>query len=133
MGEEWKHKDEWTIRRTGFCVVVSRHEVEPDSVTQRGPNRWAIYVYVYPSHPMFPKLGDKSGIFGDPQNEIPFHCGCSYYKAHRGDEGDITSYQIGCDYDHLYDECFSLDYTKDQAAVQFSDAAGIIKYMETFK
>lgn len=34
---------------------------------------------------------------------LDWHCGCTYYKKH-GHDGELRVVQIGCDYQHLYDE-----------------------------
>ena len=124
MGE-WKHKDEWHKRGKDFLVVVSRHSVSVDEYG--GPNRWAVYAYIYPDHPIFNSF-DGPDMFQYAASTMPLHGGCSFlrYPMYKS---VITSVKVGADYNHLYDDNFGYYETKDEAYEVFNDAAQLFQWL----
>ncbi|WP_321913523.1 hypothetical protein [Paraburkholderia sp. J11-2] len=116
--ESWKHKDIWTRRGKMFAIEISRHYGTEDEY--EGPHRWAVYAYIYPSHPHFSKF-DGPNLWQDATQVLPFHRGCSYldYPVH---DGKVTCVKIGADYHHLHDIGFTHCATADDAYRVFSDA-----------
>lgn len=130
MEKVWKKKEVWTKRNETFAVEVSRHEALPYSVC--GKFRWCVYAYLYPNHPLFSEI--KSGKEYDPPIcDMPLHGGCSFLDANRNDSGGITSWKIGCDYNHLGDDHYTHMETKDDAMSVFMDAERLITYLSENK
>ena len=129
---EWNHNDEW--RKTGnkFTVVISRREV-PLSEFERnlGINRWAVYAYLYPDHPHFAKF-EGPDLLQDATINMPLHGGASFLQYHYTDKGALTSVQVGADYGHLDDNCYSYKATKAEAAVVFADADWLVRWLEEY-
>lgn len=124
----WKYKEEWKKEGKNFVIIVSRHESEV--VFDRGKYRWCIYAYIYPKHPRF-NLIDKNGPMYQPAcDDLPLHGGPSYFQSHLNNDGKITSYQIGCDYNHLHDNYFTFIATKEDATEIFSDAKILFNFLE---
>lgn len=124
---DWAHKDIWTKRGKHFTVEVSRHTVEARDY--RGPNRWAVYAYVYPKHPHFKKFHGES-LFQPATEPMPLHGGASLLRYHFDAANVITSVQVGADYDHLHDAPFTYMATAEDAASVFSDADELVKWLE---
>lgn len=118
----WKHKDIWKKHGTDFLVEVSRHSEPGSKINDReGPHRWCVYAYIYPKHPHFAKFSGNN-LWQDATSELPGHNYCSYLKYYRGDDGSITSIQVGWDYHHDGDYIFTHDACQEDAQRQFSDA-----------
>jgi len=123
----WNHKDEWTMHGNTFLVKVSRHH-QGFATSIDGGHRWAVYAYIYPKHPRFAMF--NGGSFTQPAiNDLPLHCGCSFLQSHIA-KGDVSSIQVGADYNHLYDEEFSQCATKDDAQTVFDDAETLFKFLK---
>jgi hypothetical protein len=79
----WDHKDEWRRRSENFTVVVSRHFASgqnSESEDGVGPHRWAVYAYIYPSHPLFAGF-DRTGTMSQPAAlSLPLHGGPSLLR-----------------------------------------------------
>lgn len=129
MDKKWQHKDEWKVLGDGFCIVVSRHDFGVLDST-RGDNNWCVYVYIYPKHPYFKEVQKDENMSGDAANAMPLHGGCTLFKSHRDENGEVCSYQIGADYNHLYDENFTHMKTPSEAFEVFSDAETLFQWME---
>lgn len=139
--DPWEHKDVWVKRfgHKGFTIEVSRHGSYVDEFRGMGPNRWCVYVYVYPTHPFFKRIDedvaappDETGwksAYPNMVGYLPLHCGCSFFHSHRDEKGKITAYQIGADYNHLHDEMYTHDSTKEDAGSVFADAEELERYM----
>jgi hypothetical protein len=137
----WEHKDTWVDRHheDNFTVEVSRHGSYVDEHRGMGKHRWCVYVYVYPKHPFFKRIEedlaappDETGWKSSYPNMVgylPLHCGCSFFHIHRNEKNEITSYQIGADYNHLHDEWFTHLATKEDANTVFHDAEALVEYM----
>ena len=121
---EWNRKEEWTIKAAKCLVKVSRHE-EPllHSMPELGESRWCVYAYVYPEHSMFDKAVNNE------MRDLPLHGGQSLFKTHYNASGEITSVQIGADYNYLHDAHFTHAHTADDAASVFADAEVLLKFL----
>lgn len=128
----WKHKDLWKQCFNTFCVEISRHSIESNPTKKDGGNRWAIYIYIYPSNKYFELFKANnwacSSLFKTGL-DIPLHKGQSYAVEWINKDFSIASIQIGCDYNHEYDEYYSF-YTKDDIQVFIHDAQKIIDWLK---
>lgn len=121
--EHWSHKDAWKRIGKDFLVEITRHEIERSDFTDYddGLHRWCVYAYIYPKHPHFEKF-EGGAMHQDAACALPLHCGPSYLRLHRDDDGDVTSVQVGSDYNHLHDNRFTHYATAEDAAEVFRDA-----------
>ena len=127
MGD-WRRKDVWSKRETGFCIEVSRHEDKPLEETE-GPHRWCVYAYIYPNHTLFDKF-DGDSLWQEATDMLPLHYGCSLLKRHTDEDGNVCSIQVGADYNHLGDEQYTHMETDADARVIFSDADGLLERLK---
>jgi hypothetical protein len=130
MSNAWGHRDEWKCFGRNFLVTVKRHPEPVRDDDFRGPNRWCVYAYVYPKHPLFAEFKGND-MWQDAANAMPLHGGPSLLRWHRDDEGAPMSVQVGADYDHLHDERFTHCATQDDAAEVFADADELFEYLKT--
>jgi hypothetical protein len=129
---DWKRKDVWSKFGKDFMVEISRHEVENIRAFEEfdaGNHRWAVYAYIYPKHPHFAQFVGPA-MWQDASSVLPLHGGPSLLRWHRAYDGTPTSVQIGADYSHLHDACFTLDATESDATVQFSDAQELFDWLQ---
>jgi hypothetical protein len=129
--KEFSHKDEWRMSGADFLVTVTRHSVNilPEyNYDNLGPNRWAVYAYIYPTHKLFTKF-NGSDIFQDATSELPLHGGPSFLKFNYDSTGVKQSVQVGADYNHLWDDIFSHYKTKNDAPEVFVDAIKLFEYL----
>ncbi len=125
---DWKKIEIWRKRARTFTVEVYHSKDSPGK--DSGENYWNIYVYIYSSHPLFGQLEPGGGMYQELINNMPFHWGASFFHVHFAAGGEITSYQIGCDYRHLHDEDYSFMETEEEAAPIFKDAEKLLAYFE---
>lgn len=129
---QWSHKDEWKYQTRHFTVVVSRHCVSvPEwvGVGQDGGNRWCVYAYIYPTHWLFSRFDESESISQDAARELNMHGGASLVSYHqRADK--VTSIQVGADYNHLGDNHYTFQSTKEDARSVFMDAADLISFLK---
>jgi hypothetical protein len=128
VSKNWIHKDIWTRREKSFCVQVSRHEVSSYPFEELGPNRWCIYAYIYPSHSYFLKF-KGTDLWQEATLTMPLHGGCSFLEWKEHDK-QITSIQVGADYNHLHDRDYTFFATKEEAVSVFIDAEELIEWLE---
>ncbi len=130
----WQPKEEWSFTDNKSFRVTVKHWVNDwaDSTGRRGPDNWNVYIHVYPAHPHFPLFNADMDSGDSACQAYDFHGGATYFTAHRKKDS-VSSYEIGCDYAHLYDERFSRMATKDQAREVFLDAENLVRYMESTK
>ena len=123
---EWRHKDVWSMDGKDFMVQVSRHSVtliDPGCCyDSEGPHRWCIYAYIYPKHPHFAAFDGTETMWQDAAAMLPLHGGPSLCHKHLNAAGEVASYQVGADYNHLHDWRFTQQATKEDAREVFSDA-----------
>jgi len=113
-------------------IVVSRHFVERSEIEwDKGTNRWATYAYLYPKHDLFKTFTVDGGMFQDAARALPLYKGPSYFVAHRDNNGEneLTSFQIGCDYDHLHDDHYSHHGDDDPPADVFENAEKLFQHL----
>lgn len=120
----WAHKDEWRVFGDNFCITITRHSGTPIDRSE-GRNKWAVYAYVYPEHPLFDELKDKDMF----TTGLPFHCGGSFFQKHES-EGKITAIQVGADYNHLHDAHYTHYVTREDAGEIFEDAEELFKHLQ---
>lgn len=123
----WRHKDSWGRRGKDFMVEITRHSVEPVDYWE-GPNRWAVYAYIYPAHPHFAAFQGPA-IYQDASAQLHFHGGCSFLEYPMYD-GKVTCVKVGADYHHLHDERFTHYATADDAYTVFGDADELFEQLQ---
>lgn len=124
---EFEYKPTWAKRHAMFTVEVTRHQVEVHEGDPQGPNRWCVYVHIYPQHPLFSIVYQNEKPV--PYGHIPFHGGCSYSSMSFDRNGQIKSVTLGSDYNHLHDERFSHFTEQREAWEVFDDAERIFKFL----
>ena len=103
----WDPKRIWSLREDTHCVEISCHEVDADR--DLGPYRWAMYCYIYPHHPLFPRVCTiqdpwyTDDVLRAVLCTIPGHSYCSFYEACQR-SGRTTSIKIGWDFNHLHED-----------------------------
>jgi len=100
--------------------MVSRHEGAEDLREGIGKFRWCVYCYIYKGHK----------FFGKELPELPFHGGITYTKKHVDAMGNCTSYQLGADYSHIWDNHFTHMELKEEAEEVFQDAELLYNRLE---
>lgn len=127
MTLNWKPRHTWTDHADTFAVEVSRHT--SNSFLDEGPNRWCIYVYIYPKHPLFAQIDLNGGIWQNLPEDLHLHGGCTSFTVYKSYGGEITSVKIGCDYSHYGDDHYMRMGTKEEAKSVFSDAEELFNWM----
>ncbi len=129
INQKWQHKEEWKQEGSSFCVVVSRHEATGRE--DLGIHRWAVYGCIYPKHPHFQNFENKemSAGWSAAAQVMPLHCGVSFHRPHRDNDGKITSHQVGADYNHLHDGAFTYMGTPEEAHQVFADADKLFAWL----
>ena len=131
--KNWKHKEQWQKRDSNFLVEISRHEVEKsDMFPNDGIYRWCIYAYIYPTHPLFKNIHNED-IHQESVSKMPLHSGASLVRNHHDSDGEVTSIQVGADYNHLHDEQFTLIYEVEDASSIFDDAERLFEWLKNYK
>jgi hypothetical protein len=93
-----------------------------------GENRFNVYVYLFPKHPLFDKC--EEDIWGCPDG-LTLHWGSTYCHWVRDKEGVITCKSYGSDYEHLGDH-----YTGESNPMNtpiFYDAQTVFDELEKMK
>ncbi len=130
----WDHKDLWRMNGPNFMVEVSRHSVpvrdEGCCYDSEGPHRWCVYAYIYPKHPHFARFNGTEEMRQEAASRLPLHGGPSFCRKHLNAKGEVTSYQVGADYNHLHDWFFTQHATKQEAATVFSDAEELHQWLK---
>lgn len=114
-----KPKRTWKHEGRNFVVEISCHIEAHD---EHAPYRWCTYAYVYPKHPLFDSFKVHGTLFDQPYIDGA-HSYTSFFKVHRKPNGDITSFQIGWDYNHHGDDWFC---ESELSGAVFSDANTMI-------
>jgi hypothetical protein len=134
--DNWKRKELWHQRGEGFCVEVSHHTTptyDSERLTthaSEGENRWCVYAYIYPEHPHFAKFeGDK--MWQDAALALPLHGGPSMLRWHRDANCNATSVQVGADYNHDGDGCYTHYDDAAEARSVFRDADELAAWLAT--
>ena len=125
---DWNHKDIWRKHGHNFLIEVSRHAVDYENPDNDGPNRWAVYAYVYPQHPHFAKFKGNH-MWQEAATDMPMHGGPSRLQRHFDDDHAIASYEVGCDYSHLHDSVYTRMETAEDARAVFNDAQELFDWL----
>jgi len=125
---DWKKKDVWTHRESNFCVEISRHD--GPKLDGTAENIWCVYAYVWNNHPAFALFKRDGRPSDQPYFEV--HSYPSFYKPHMNKDGEVTSHQIGWDYNHDGDWHYLECETEDDAASVFWDAAGLANQLRNW-
>lgn len=125
--KNYRHKDEWKRQGRDFLIVVSRHSV--DVAEYEGPHRWCVYAYVYPKHPHFARFDGTEKMWQDAASALPLHGGPSFCRKHMNAAGEVTSYQVGADYNHLRDDQYTHFATAEEACSVFVDANNLFDWL----
>lgn len=123
----WKRRELWHRRGDGFRVEVSHHTVELDG--NKGPNRWCVYVYIYPAHPHYSEFCGEN-MWQGAATALPLHGGPTMLRWHRDANGNPTSVQVGADYDHCGDAEYTYYENAFDAAEVFDNADELVAWME---
>ena len=121
----WKKQNAWVLRHTRFSIEVNhipRNEYDG--------NRWFVYAYIYPSHPLF-QLIEAENIFDPVLGSLTLHGGCTYNSWCRDSSGKVISKKIGCDYQHEWDNYG--DYDEKDVGVIFYDAEILCQELENWR
>lgn len=121
----------WKKSFKDFAVGYKRWEDKPLDPYD-GPYKWNVYVYIYPSHPLFQKFTPDTKLH---QASLPgLHGGASRFwtnwrKNTVTGELEVCSYEIGSDYGHYRD-----DYTHDEEPPTrlLLDVKDLIEFMEEY-
>jgi hypothetical protein len=135
MLAQYTPKRLWKREGDNFIVEVSQH-FRNVSATQAafaehglrsddGGWRWCVYAYIFPKHRLFAEFNDSDSFSQDVCQDLHFHHGPSYLRRHRNEKGEVTCYQVGSDYNHLYDERFTRAETAADACQVFEDAQAL--------
>lgn len=117
----WTKQTKWVRHGKDFAIEILHIPNPTGGSWEFGEeNRWFIYAYIYPKHPLAGKITSNE-IFQDSLMSLPLHGGCSYVNHNCSIDGKINSIKIGCDYQHYGDEYYS-DISVDDPKVFFVDA-----------
>jgi hypothetical protein len=129
--KNFTHKETWSRRGKDFLIEVVRWESMTEETYNRIKNEigldngryvWNIYCYIYPKHRLF------EGISGEGDCPVNvFHGGCTFEKWNTKLNGEVTSKQYGCDYNHYGDDGYTWMETPMQAITIFNDAQEIFE------
>lgn len=126
--DHWDHKDQWRKHGKNFLIVVERFNGRPDADDGTGPNRWAVYAYIYPKHPHFAAF-EGPRMWQEAATCLPLHAYPSYLEYPMYD-GKVTSVKVGADYHHLHDTEYSHYATKEDASQVFADAERLFVWLQ---
>ena len=127
----WNHVEEWYKRGVDFQVMVKRWSFPESHWNPReGCQVWNVYAYIYPNHRLWDSF-EGPDMFQPAAEALPLHCGPTFLQYHTGQDGQVVSLQVGSDYRHLGDECFSHHKTREDAGEVFRDAEELFTYLST--
>ena len=127
----WSHVEEWYKRGVYFQVMVKRWSL-PESPYSRSEGRqvWNVYAFIYPKHRLWDSF-EGPNMFQPATSALPLHCGPTFLEYRIGQDGKVSSLQVGSDYRHLGDERFSHYKTRKDAWEVFQDAKELFAYLST--
>ena len=135
MNKEWNRKELWRKFGANFIIEISRHEESASEAVcfdSEGPHRWCVYAYIYPKHSHFKSFDGSEDLLQEAASCLPFHGGVSYCRKHLNDNGEVTSYQVGADYNHLNDLRFTQQANPEDAAEVFADAQELFEVLTSY-
>lgn len=107
-----------------FSIELKHWTLEVPSMDSMGygPNKWNLYVYIRPSHPLFALIKADCEEWNDPNIQaMNLHGGCTYCEM------DNQTLKVGCDYCHLNDQRFT--YADEPTDELLADAENLWKHM----
>jgi hypothetical protein len=126
-----EHKDSWQGRYRGVRYKVAHWGVGRESLCN-GQGAWNYYLYVPlmgfddAIRPTLIAPAEQHQMASGPfwtrnYNAIPLgrldmHYGCTYYRLHCDDGGQPIIVELGCDYNHLWDDERGYGYTLEEVA-----------------
>jgi len=96
-------------------------------------HRWAVYAYLYPTHPHFAKFDGSDRMFQAAACAMPLHCGPSFLRHHfslKDGKPEVCSIQVGADYNHDGDWTYTRQATEEDALGVFNDAAELVQWLQ---
>ena len=125
----WSKKDLWHIRSKAFAIEISlTHGV---TSPEKGPYRWNVYAYIYPTHPHFAKFTDEE-VWQEAATALPLHGGATFLRWFCGQNGEPHCIQVGSDYAHAWDDEFSFFSSPEEASQVFADAEELFHWLENY-
>ncbi len=133
MSEEdvWSHVEEWHKWGVDFQVTVKRWSFPETNLNPKeGRQVWNVYAFIYPNHWLWDSF-EGPDMFQPAANDLPLHCGPTFLEYSIGQDGKVSSLEVGSDYHHLGDERFSHYETREAAWEVFQDAEELFAYLST--
>ena len=125
----WDAVQEWHRRGENFLIVVRRSIVlDPNSIFFSGPNRWCVYAYIYPEHPIFSSF-EGEDVRQTATSLLPLHHRASQLRWHFNFKKMPCSIQVGADYSHHRDDRFATFETPESAWEVFQDAEKLFDHL----
>ncbi|HET8686574.1 MAG TPA: hypothetical protein VFM18_07910 [Methanosarcina sp.] len=126
--DNWKQSELWRRHGRGFVIEVNHFTVSTFYPTE-GEHRWCVYAYIYPKHRHFKNFNGNE-MWQDAASMMPMHGGPTFFKWHRNNDGEITSVQVGCDYNHIYDDSYTFCKNAGEAYSVFLDADDLFTWLD---
>lgn len=126
---KWEEVHNWKRSTSTFTVEIQHHNIGYEDSVDRG-NRWAVYAYIYPNHPLF-KTFSGWDMFQEAACKLPLHAGPSYIRWHMDKENKPCSIQVGADYNHSGDDKFSYYDAGDVPREVCKDAEQLYQHLLT--
>jgi len=102
----WIPKRVWKKEGKHFCVeIVCTEDARRDEYE---PYTWCVYAYIYPKHWLFDRIPPHCHMW-ETNTPLECHSYVSYFRTHTDKHGEITSHQIGWDYNHHGDSHYCQD------------------------
>lgn len=131
--KKWQITKHFWVRGENFTICIKQSICEKDKFFNTGGNLWTLYAYIFPKHKLFEKLRIKSeSCYPEITYSMPLHMGCSYYEEYFDQNQNPIRLEVGCDYNHLYDERYSFMENEEQASTIFIDAEVLFNYCENY-
>lgn len=122
IDSSWDRSENWRKRRQAFAVEVKHWQTIETSFF--GRHRWAIYAYLYKTHPRFGRFEGDS-LWQPATDDLPLHGGCTYLHYHGSKRAEVDCVEVGADYMHLGDEHFTEFSTSEEAGQVFREAQAL--------
>lgn len=126
FGESLK-KEVWRCNASTFSVEVV-HWTSVVRCKAEGPHRWNVYANLSEKHPRFALIKGHD-MWQPAANALPLHRGCTWLERSKTRYGEEI--QVGSDYSHLYDDCYThaADETHAAAKRVFTDALELFDFL----
>lgn len=125
--EVWGKKEVWRRNALTFSVEVV-HLTSVVYCKAEGPHRWNVYANLSKNHPRFALIKGHD-IWQPAVSALPLHGGCTWLE--RSNTCYSETIQVGSDYQHLHDDCYThaADETHAAAKQVFSDAQELFDFL----